>query len=116
IPGNAKLSHTTVAEIRSWLLRGASGKLLAIEYGVSRAAISLVHTRSTWRSPAVHIGMHEALSALRLIGNKHIPEQYLHSSEDQRKALLQGLMDTDGTISPAGYAEFCSTNRALASG
>lgn len=33
-----------------------------------------------------------------LYGNKHIPEEYLVSSFEDRLALLQGLMDTDGTI------------------
>ena len=36
------------------------------------------------------------------IGHKHIPEQYKFSSFEQRLALLQGLMDTDGTISSGG--------------
>ena len=30
--------------------------------------------------------------------NKHIPESYFHGSFKQRLALLQGLMDTDGTV------------------
>lgn len=32
------------------------------------------------------------------LGTKSIPESYLSGSHDQRLALLQGLMDTDGTI------------------
>lgn len=36
---------------------------------------------------------------LNLPLNKHIPDEYLYSSIDQRLALLQGLMDTDGTYS-----------------
>jgi hypothetical protein len=38
----------------------------------------------------------EALKQLNLIRNKHIPEKYLYSSVEQRLALLQGLMDSDG--------------------
>jgi hypothetical protein len=34
---------------------------------------------------------------LGLAGNKHIPEVYLRASARQRWALLQGLMDTDGS-------------------
>lgn len=37
-----------------------------------------------------------------LYANKHIPEEYFTASREQRLALLQGLMDTDGTISKRG--------------
>jgi ATP-dependent DNA helicase DinG len=38
------------------------------------------------------------LRTLGLIQNKHIPVTYLRASFDQRLAMLQGLVDTDGTI------------------
>jgi predicted phage terminase large subunit-like protein len=57
------------------------------------------------------------LRQLGLIGNKHIPHDYLWASEEQRLALLQGLMDTDGTVAKgSGSAEFCNTNQNLAEG
>ena len=52
----------------------------------------------------------------RAVGPKHIPEAYLHSSISQRRALLAGLLDTDGYCSPRGTVEFTSTNRDLAYG
>lgn len=51
-----------------------------------------------------------------LLGKKHIPAAYLRSSIDQRFALLQGLMDTDGYCSPVGQCEFTATNPRLAAG
>lgn len=52
-----------------------------------------------------------------LLGDKHIPAAYLRSSRDQRLALLQGLMDTDGSINPDdGTCEFSSSTPALAEG
>lgn len=42
-------------------------------------------------------GFHRPLRKLGLINNKHIPEIYQRSSEGQRRALLQGLLDTDGS-------------------
>lgn len=42
-------------------------------------------------------GVRPKLRALSLLGNKHVPAQYLRASKEQRLALLQGLMDTDGT-------------------
>lgn len=38
--------------------------------------------------------------------NKHIPDIYLRASIDQRVELLQGLMDTDGSVSDRGHCEF----------
>ena len=38
------------------------------------------------------------LRDLDLLGNKHIPRDYLEGSVEQRRALLAGLMDTDGYI------------------
>lgn len=56
------------------------------------------------------------LRANDLERNKHIPAVYLRASVSQRLALLQGLMDTDGTCSKSGYPEFTTTSRALADG
>ena len=46
--------------------------------------------------------------------DKVIPPAYLHSSREQRFRLLQGLMDSDGTISTRkGQAIYTSTEKAL---
>lgn len=49
------------------------------------------------------------LQRLNLIKNKHIPDIYLRGSIEQRLALLQGLMDSDGYGS-RGVAEFTSSH------
>ena len=54
------------------------------------------------------------LRALGVLGDKHIPIQYLRASIEQRKRLLQGLIDTDGYVSNAGQIEYCSTSKRLA--
>lgn len=68
------------------------------------------------------------LEAIGVRDSKHVPEQYLRGSVSQRRALLAGLMDTDGTVSrfkrirrpgkketfTGGRMEFTSTNRHLA--
>ena len=59
-------------------------------------------------------GLRTALGRLGLIGNKHIPRIYLDGSEAQRRALLAGLMDTDGTVLPSGACEFYTCNERLA--
>jgi phage terminase large subunit GpA-like protein len=47
---------------------------------------------------------------------KAIPEDYLRASVEQRVALLQGLMDTDGSIREDGYCVFVTTLPAIAEG
>ena len=54
------------------------------------------------------------LRMLDVLHNKHIPEDYLESSVEQRWALLQGLMDTDGTCSKdKGGCYFSNKNKAI---
>lgn len=48
-----------------------------------------------------------------LHNEKHIPEEYFYSSVEQRKELLKGLMDTDGTVSKAGQCEFVQKEKRL---
>jgi len=44
--------------------------------------------------------LHSILRQQGILGNKHIPQSYLRASFNQRLSLLQGLMDTDGSIVP----------------
>lgn len=46
--------------------------------------------------------------------NKHVPDAYLVAGTEQRLALLQGLMDTDGSIDHANRVRFCNTNKQMA--
>jgi len=45
---------------------------------------------------------------------KHIPAVYLRASEQQRRDLLAGLLDTDGTVNPTGSVQIALTNHRLA--
>lgn len=61
-------------------------------------------------------GLTSALRRLGVLMNKRIPAPYLRASRQQRLALLRGLMDTDGTVTDSGSAEFCNTNRSIIDG
>jgi hypothetical protein len=55
------------------------------------------------------------LRDIGVLSNKHIPVEYLRASENDRMALLQGLMDTDGHVDKRGGAcEFSASNERLA--
>lgn len=59
-------------------------------------------------------GLTVDLRPLDVLNNKHIPTEYLQASVEQRMALLAGLMDTDGTVTPRGQCEFVVINQRLA--
>lgn len=56
---------------------------------------------------------HHQLRKLDLLRNKHVPIVYLRASVWQRRALLSGLLDTDGTVGTAGQVEYDSTSARL---
>ena len=76
--------------------------------------------------PTTHRGGYDygvlgAATAMRQLGldghrawEKFVPEDYLWNVSHVRLGVLQGLMDTDGTVSPTGAVEFCTTSEQLA--
>lgn len=76
--------------------------LIPSSFGKSKAALYRVE------------GLTTKLSKLGLLNNKHIPASYMNGSVAQRFALLQGLMDTDGSCGQNGQLEFSSSNENLA--
>jgi hypothetical protein len=51
---------------------------------------------------------------LEPLGDKYIPDIYLRASVDQRMALLQGLMDTDGYVDKLGRCDLTTVRERLA--
>ncbi len=61
------------------------------------------------------------MAAIRELGldgleshDKFIPPIYLHAGVEERLALLQGLLDSDGFVTKPGAVEFCTTSPRLA--
>jgi len=61
-------------------------------------------------------GLQAVLRQQSLLGDKHIPDQYLQAGYEQRLALLQGLMDSDGFTDEIGRCEFVSILEHLSDG
>ncbi|MFJ5724735.1 AAA family ATPase [Streptomyces sp. NPDC093149] len=59
-------------------------------------------------------GLKTVLREVGVLEAKHIPMTYLRSSIEQRLALLQGLMDTDGTIDARGTCALALSDERLA--
>lgn len=61
--------------------------------------------------------LHRVLRAMGVIGDKHIPKIFKRASVQQRRDLLAGLMDSDGTIRKNNNnCQFAVQNEALALG
>ena len=63
---------------------------------------------------ADHGSVAAILRSLGVLGAKHIPAAYLRASERQRRELLAGLLDTDGTVNPTGSPQLTVTSPRLA--
>jgi hypothetical protein len=61
-------------------------------------------------------GLGPAWRSLGLAAGKCIPDVYLRGSIRQRLALVQGLVDSDGSVDHHGSYRFTNTNRALVDG
>lgn len=71
-------------------------------------------TNTAWR-----VNVNDTKGNLRdlgVLGNKHIPEVYLTASLEQRWALLQGLVDSDGTVDTRGNVEISMMQGPLRAG
>lgn len=70
------------------------------------------------RTPVIGLpgGLLAALADIGVLGDKHIPDEYLRASMAQRLDLLRGLMDSDGTVGHVGKetCEFSSKMEHLA--
>lgn len=102
-----------------WLGDGHSheGTITTADHEVVEALRRAGYEVRKWPSQRYAYGVGGLTGQLRPLGvlrNKHVPATYLRGSMEQRLALLQGLMDTDGYCGESGGAEFTSTNRELA--
>lgn len=85
-----------IDNIRS-ILTGYGCSLSPVRHSGDRAGVFTVY------------GVRKHFTALGLLGNKHIPPIYLRSSAGQRRLLLQGLMDSDGSVSRDKQCSFTTT-------
>lgn len=103
-----------------WLADGTAdcGQLTGIDpeiwQEIERAGFEVRH-RKDGRHHYI-IGLTPLLRQAGVLKNKHIPVQYTRASKEQRLALLQGLMDTDGTVCGSGSVEFTNTNKRIIDG
>jgi deoxycytidine triphosphate deaminase len=95
-------------EVADYAVRSASGPIAYRVGGTrhTRDAVTGQYTRND--------SLSSRLRDLGLLGNKHIPRIYLEGSVEQRRALLEGLMDTDGYVDTRSRCELTTVKRNLA--
>jgi hypothetical protein len=109
-----------IAEARALIAQGWSVSAAERHTGLPRSAVAgaagseLPEVVSPADPQERHQTMTELFRNLGVFGNKHIPDAYLRGSVDQRRALLAGLMDTDGTCEKSGQSVFAVTSERLA--
>lgn len=86
--------------------------LINIEANIIREHLSSIYT-----AYGSLIGKNLVFTTLGLVGKrsweKFVPPEYMLGDVSQRLALLQGLLDTDGSPIAGGGAEFSSTSESL---
>jgi hypothetical protein len=103
--------HSAGGRVSSSVEDSAISDRIKESYKVSGPNLIPSSSKATWFS--IH-GIRKHLVALSVFNNKHIPLAYLRSSLIQRQALLQGIMDTDGTVSKKGLCSVGFSNKRLA--
>lgn len=73
-----------------------------------------VRKRPSRRTAWGILGLQKTLRLAGLMHTRAIPPTYLRASEAQRLAMLQGLMDSDGSADKNGNLEFTTTNAEAA--
>lgn len=101
------------AEITCW-----KEDLPHVTRSIQKSSYALGTIRAEKRNESVRVGiikgLNKALRENKLICNKHVPASYLRSSIEQRKQLLAGLLDSDGSCDKKrGRVIFTSKNIKL---
>ena len=114
--------HVGLASVDEWILNRVTREIAPLDARITRVgeiSYRLVGNGSMHSYPAKkHSPVLHAVRILGLQGKtsdaKYIPEMYFHGMPSDRLALMQGLMDTDGTVDKrTGHASFCNTSRHL---
>lgn len=71
--------------------------------GIAGIVFKKLHSPNTGKATTYSLRFFGSiLNFMGVLYDKHIPDQYLHAGIGQRLALLQGIMDTDGSIDKRG--------------
>lgn len=105
--GDGHSRSFSITNVDEEILNAFKEYAISNSYNIRQDGISYFMTGTRLDNPT------KVIRDMNLRMNKHIPEEYFYGSKEQRLSLLQGLMDTDGTIGFKGYADFSNKNYRL---
>jgi predicted phage-related endonuclease len=109
------LTRDRIDEARQAIAAGVSLDAAARSVGTPRQTLTRALARQAGDAPPLQPPTFRSrLRELGVLDTKRMPDVYLTAGTEQRLALLQGLLDTDGGISTRGQVTFCSTIEQLA--
>jgi phage terminase large subunit-like protein len=110
-------ANTTITTIDSSIREYLQGKFpagVSVDSKIGTEAVAVRFKGSTL------VALKQKLETLDLYGRdsktKFVPKNYLQSSIEDRYEILQGLLDTDGTVDKRGQVYFYSCSKELAVG
>ena len=107
ITGDAEILEEIASAAYAFARRRARPLALRIGgTGRTRSAVTDRYERNA--------SLSSTLRDLGLLGRKHIPDEYLRASIEQRTALLEGMMDRDGHVDRLGRCDLTTVNETLA--
>lgn len=109
-----RLTNQDEEVVEEFSKRLPKGSVLSPNKAEHSYSVKGVGKGKEWTNP-----VKDCLVEMGLMGKrspeKFIPKEYLMGSVEQRYELIQGLLDTDGTVSSnAGSVNFCTTSKAMA--
>lgn len=120
--GDGSFRHNLRLSTTDDEIRAAVGAAVAPGCGLVEVPGALCDFTIAMSGPKGGTRRNPVIQALRVLGlwgltshDKFVPEPYLNAPVKERLAVLQGLMDTDGTIGKTGLGiTFCSASERLA--
>lgn len=105
-----------IADIMGWTYKKNSEYNYNWNFELSDAEKSLMSNgRNRMRNVSVAYALQECPELINAYSHtKFIPRQYLEDSEEHRWDLLNGLLDTDGSVGPKGRVSYTTTSEQLA--
>ncbi len=91
------------AQDREWAMKEFDRLGLRVRESTVPAEFVVLDVQESWRSLGLRQG-------------RHVPSEYLAGSVEQRAAVVQGLMDSDGDVDAHGRYRLCTTDLELARG